>query len=206
MISIGIIEKNNILRQNLVAYFSQQPEMSCTLEALSVEHFFQQAGAGAHLNVVLTDFNGRNETAAKGLQRLKRTYPKTEVIGFSHEEDTESIVKAFYAGASSYLNKGMSLSKIKEAIVETYEGRSAISPTAARRLVEHFSPKQKTMDLTPKENQLVQCLTDGLSYKLAAVQLSVSMNTVLFHVRNLYKKLGVNSKSEVVAMRLRGEC
>ena len=52
----------------------------------------------------------------------------------------------------------------------------------------------------------MQCLADGLSYKLAADQLSVSVNTVLFHIRNLYKKLGVNSKSEVVVMRLRGEC
>jgi DNA-binding CsgD family transcriptional regulator len=52
----------------------------------------------------------------------------------------------------------------------------------------------------------VQCLADGLSYKLAADQLGVSVNTILFHIRNLYKKLGVNSKSEVVAMRLRGEC
>jgi DNA-binding CsgD family transcriptional regulator len=49
-------------------------------------------------------------------------------------------------------------------------------------------------------NQLVQCLADGLSYKLAADQLGVSVNAVLFHIRNLYKKLGVNSKSEVVAM------
>ena len=213
MISIGIIENNNILRQNLVQFFNGQQGMTCSLESNSAEHFFQKAPLDVRLHVVLQEFSGRSDAGARDLRQLKKTYPKTEVITFSHEEDTDSIVKAFYAGATGYLSKATSFVKIKEAIVDTCEGKSAISPMVARRLVEHFSPKKKTavgatlaVALTPKESQLVQCLTDGLSYKLAADSLSVSTNTVSFHVRNLYKKLGVNSKSEVVALRLRGEC
>ncbi len=206
MISIGIIENNNVLRQNLVQFFNQQQDMNCTFSAAKTGDFFQKTGTDARLHVVLQEFSGRNEMAARDLRLLKKTYPKTEIITFSHEEDTDSVVKAFYAGATGYLNKATSFVKIKEAVKETYEGKSAISPTVARRLVEHFSPKKNTADLTPKENQLVQCLTNGLSYKLTADTLAVSTNTVGFHVRNLYKKLGVNSKSEVVAMRLKGEC
>ncbi len=215
MISIGIIENNNILRQNLVAFFNGQPGFSCTCDAPQALQFFQKtSGTDVRLHVVLSAFSGRSDSDARDLRQLKKNYPKTEVITFSHEEDTDSIVKALYAGATGYLSKATSFLKIKEAIVDTCEGKSAISPMVARRLVEHFSPKKwqhpdnsgKTADLTPKENQLVKCLTDGLSYKLAADQLAVSVNTVIFHVRNLYKKLGVNSKSEVVAMRLRGKC
>jgi DNA-binding NarL/FixJ family response regulator len=206
MISIGIIENNQILRSNLVQFFNQQQGMSCALEAAHTGDFFQKTTCDTRLHVVLHEFDGRSTTAAKDIHFLKKTYPKTEVISFSAEDDTEAVLKAFYAGATGYLTKNTSLQKIGEAVRETYEGRSYLSPTVARRLVEHFSPKRKTAELTPKENQLVQCLADGLSYKLAADQLGVSVNTILFHIRNLYKKLGVNSKSEVVAMRLRGEC
>ena len=214
MISIGIIENNNILRQNLVQFFNQQQGMSCAFDAAHTGDFFQKTNCDTRLHVVLHEFDSHSMTAAKDISSLKKTFPKTEVISFSAADDTDSVMKAFYAGATGYLTKNTSLVKIREAVVDTCEGRSAISPTVARRLVEHFSPKKwqhpdksgKTADLTPKESQLVQCLADGLSYKLAADQLSVSVNTVLFHIRNLYKKLGVNSKSEVVGMRLRGEC
>jgi DNA-binding NarL/FixJ family response regulator len=206
MISIGIIEKNNILRSSLAQFFNSQQGMSCTLEAAHTGDFFQKTNCDTRLHVVLHEFDGRSTTAAKDIHFLKKNYPKTEVISFSAEDDTDAVLKAFYAGATGYLTKNTSLQKIGEAVRETYEGRSYLSPTVARRLVEHFSPKKKTAELTPKENQLVQCLADGLSYKLAADQLGVSVNTILFHIRNLYKKLGVNSKSEVVAMRLRGEC
>lgn len=206
MISIGIIEKNNILRSNLAQFFNSQQGMSCTLDAAHTGDFFQKTNCDTRLHVVLHEFDGRSQSAAKDIHFLKKNYPKTEVIIFSAEDDTDAVLKAFYAGATGYLTKNTSLAKIKEAVMETHAGRSFLSPTVARRLVEHFSPKRKTAELTPKESQLVQCLADGLSYKLAADQLSVSVNTVLFHIRNLYKKLGVNSKSEVVAMRLRGEC
>jgi DNA-binding NarL/FixJ family response regulator len=206
MISIGIIENNHVLRQNLVQFFNQQQGMSCALDAAHTGDFFQKTTCSTRLHVVLHEFDGRSKSAAKDLRFLKKTYPKTEVIIFSKNDDSDSVMKAFYAGATGYLSKATSFVKIKEAIVDTCEGRSAISPTAARRLVEHFSPKKSTAALTPKESQLVQCLADGLSYKLAADQLGVSVNTVLFHIRNLYKKLGVNSKIEVVSLRLRGEC
>jgi DNA-binding NarL/FixJ family response regulator len=206
MISIGIIENNNILRQNLVQFFNRQQGMSCTHEAAHTTDFFQKTSASTSLHVVLHEFDGRRESAAKDISFMKKSYPKTEVIIFSKNDDSDSVMKAFYAGATGYLTKNTSLQKIKEAVMETCEGRSFLSPTVARRLVEHFSPKKRGAELTPKESQLVQCLADGLSYKLAADQLSVSVNTVLFHIRNLYKKLGVNSKSEVVALRLRGEC
>ena len=206
MISIGIIEKNNILRSNLAQFFNSQQGMSCTLEAAHTGDFFQKTTCDTRLHVVLHEFDGRSQSAAKDISFLKKNYPKTEVISFSKEDDTEAVLKAFYAGATGYLTKNTSLAKIKEAVMETHAGRSFLSPTVARRLVEHFSPKKKMAELTPKESQLVQCLADGLSYKLAADQLGVSLNTILYHIRNLYKKLGVNSKSEVVAMRLRGEC
>lgn len=105
MISIGIIEKNNVFRQNLVQFFNKQQDMTCPLEALSVEHFFKKGPTDARLHVVLSEFSGRSDATAKDLRLLKKTYPKTEVTTFSTEEDTESVVKALYAGTTGYLSK-----------------------------------------------------------------------------------------------------
>ncbi|MEL6593795.1 MAG: LuxR C-terminal-related transcriptional regulator, partial [Bacteroidota bacterium] len=86
-------------------------------------------------------------------------------------------------------------------------GGSAMSPQVARKVVEYFSPAKASLEspLTPKEHQIVEGLVDGLSYKLIADRLSIGIETVRTHIKNIYKKLHVNSKSEVVAKKLRGE-
>lgn len=206
MITIGIIENNQSIRYNLQNFFNQQEGMQCTIVAASLEAFFQKASPRDHLHIVLQEPESKGNEAYKGISRLKNTFPKTEVITYSGREDKDSIFKALYAGATGYLTKETPFSKIKEAIINTYKGSAAISPSVARKLVEYFSPKQIQKSLTPKENQIVQCLTDGLSYKLTADKLSISINTLNYHIRNIYRKLEINSKSEVVAMRLRGEC
>ena len=205
MINVGIIEKKEGLRFNLSNFLNKQEEMNCILVAPSIESFFQERNPHDSFDVVLHEIEEKGEQSFRGIKKLKISFPKAEVISFSSREDSECIMKSIYAGATGYLVKGTPLSKIKEAILEAYKGSSALSPAVARKLIEYFSPKA-TIRLTPKENQIVDCLTNGCSYKVTADKLSISINTLNFHIKNLYKKLGVNSKTEVVAMRLKGEC
>lgn len=206
MINIGIIENNNSIRYNLQHFFNKQEGMNCSLAVSDVESFFQSVSPRDRFHILLQSPEKQSVTNYKNISRLKNSFPKTEIITFTQKSDTDSILKALYAGATGYLTKETPLSKIKEAIIDTYKGSAAISPVVARKLVEYFSPKQRMNRLTRKENQIVQCLTDGLSYKLTADKLSISINTMSYHIRNIYRKLEVNSKSEVIAMRLRGEC
>lgn len=206
MIQIGIIENNNSLRYNLQQFFNKQEGMKCTIAVANTDTFFQKASPRDCFHILLQSTDNQLAVNFKNISKVKNCFPKTEIITYSQKEDTDSILKALYAGATGYLTKETPLSKIKEAIIETYKGSSAISPNIARKLVEYFSPKPTMKLLTKKENQIVQCLTDGLSYKLVADKLSISINTMNYHIKNIYRKLKVNSKSEVVAMRLRGEC
>lgn len=206
MIQIGIIENNRGLRYNLQQFFNKQEGMCCTIATDSVDTFLCKASPKDKLHVVLQALNAKGQASYKSISRVKKTWPTTEVITFNGQDDRDSIFKALYAGATGYLTKGTSLNKIKEAILETYQGCSALSPSVARKLVDHFKPKRNNKLLTPKEQQIVHCLTDGLSYKMTADKVSISINTLNFHIKNIYRKLGVNSKAEVVAMRLRGEC
>ena len=206
MINIGIIENNACLRDNLAKYFNNQQEMRCHLAVDNTNSFFERTSSLSHPHVVLHTVLSKDKAAYQGIHRIKTAFPNTQVITISSEQDTDSILKALYAGASSYLSKGIALTKIKEAIVDTYQGNSALSPSVARKLVEHFKPKTSKKSLTPKETQIVQCLCDGLSYKMTADKLLISINTLNYHIKNIYRKLNVNSKAEVLRMRMQGEC
>lgn len=100
--------------------------------------------------------------------------------------------------------KSTPLPRIKESIHQVCRGQAAISPSIARKVIEYFRPqKEQSEELTPREMQIVQCMVDGLSYKLIADKLMVSINTVCYHVKNIYRKLQVNSKAEVIARTLK---
>lgn len=206
MIQIGIIENNACLRDNLVQYLNRQEEMQCKIAVGTIDSFFRRTTTSSRPHIVLHTVQKKKNTSFKGISQLKSVFPTTQVITFSSEADTDSILKALYAGAAGYLAKGIPLTKIKEAIIETYRGNSALSPTIARKLVEHFSPNPTTKLLTNKEQQIVQCLCDGLSYKLTADKVLITINTLNYHIKNIYRKLNVNSKTEVIRMRMRGEC
>ena len=84
-----------------------------------------------------------------------------------------------------------------------------MSPQIARKVIQHFNKtdkkKETESDLTPREQDIVNGLVDGLSYKLIADRFDISIDTVRAHIRNIYKKLHVNSKAEVITKSLRGE-
>lgn len=121
--------------------------------------------------------------------------------------DDERIFSALCAGACGYLLKKTPAAQLVRSIREAVDGGSPISPDVARRVVEIFRqfrpPSHPEHALTPHELRLLQLLINGHNYKTAAVELSVSVNTISFHIRHIYEKLQVHSKSEAVAKALR---
>ena len=104
--------------------------------------------------------------------------------------------------------KHTSLAEIKVAIELLMQGGAPMSPQIARKVITHFNDrgqKKQESNLTNREQDIVNGLVDGLSYKLIADRLKISIDTVRAHIRNIYKKLHVNSKAEVIAKSLRGE-
>jgi DNA-binding NarL/FixJ family response regulator len=127
---------------------------------------------------------------------------------FSVYNDSRKIFNSLQAGATGYLLKNTPLDEIKAGIQLLANGGSPMSPQIARKVIEFFGPNKKDEKVSPlsdKENEIVVAIVDGLSYKLIADRLNISIETVRFHIKSIYRKLHVHGKAEVIAKSLRGE-
>ena len=171
-------------------------------------------------DVILSDIGLPGMSGIDGMRLIKEEHPETDIIMLTVYNDWQKIFNSLRAGASGYLLKNTPLTEIKKAIETVRNGGSVMSPEIARKVMEHFSVGVHTDSsplgvqaerekpesvLTPKEKEIVIGLTDGLSYKLLADRMNISIDTIRFHIKNIYKKLHVNSKAEVISKSLRGE-
>ena len=204
MIRLGLIEDDNEIREMLVHYFSSQSGIAMVLAAASVESFFAQWADGLHLDIVLSDIGLPGESGIRGISRIKKRAPKCAVIMLTVYDDANRIFQALSNGATGYLLKQTPLSQIKEAINSMYEGGAPMSPGVARKVVEYFNPKntnQLTDNLTPRESQIVSAIQEGLSNKEVAIRLDIALETVKYHVKNIYEKLQVNNRHALISRK-----
>lgn len=205
MINIAIIEDETSVRDNLTFFLDQQDNMSVLQNAGSVESFIEEY-AQDDIHVMLLDIRLPGISGLEGIRHIKAILPNVDIIILSAYDDSDLIFKALCGGAVSYISKRTELSKIKDAIISVRSGGAYMSPSIARKVVQHFSPKPKLDSvLTPRQEQIVQGLVDGLSYKLIADKYLISVETVRDHIKKIYKKLQVNSKAEVIRKKMDGE-
>ncbi|MFK7973157.1 MAG: response regulator [Bacteroidia bacterium] len=208
MIYLAIIEDHKDTREVLRAFFTHQPGFEVVAAHDSVEGFVEAIeDMEAKPAVMLLDINLPGISGIEGIRMITQHLPSADILMLTMHDDSRHIFKALCAGAVGYLVKGTTLPDIKAAIHSVLEGGSAMSPQVARKVIDYFGVGKKKPEspLTPKENQIVEGLVDGLSYKMIGDRYSISIETVRTHIKNIYKKLHVNSKSEVIAMKLKGE-
>ncbi len=202
MISVGIIEDNKDIRNSLVEFLKTQPDILVEAAAESVEEFLDLDESDLNLDILLLDIELPGISGIAGMKFIKEKFPKIEIIMLTIYEDFDKIFKALKFGASGYLLKTASLEKIKYAIEETYNGGAMMSPIIARHIIEHFNEKGIKPDesaLTERENQVVSYLLDGLTYNKIGKILGMSVNTVRFHIKNIYRKLHISSRAELMS-------
>jgi DNA-binding NarL/FixJ family response regulator len=205
-LALAIVEDIEDIRNGLADYFRGQPEFTDVLAVDSMEAFFDALDAGYAPGVVLSDIGLPGMNGIEGIKRIKEGFPKTDVIMLSVFNNSERIFKSICAGATGYALKDTPLPELKKAILDVHAGGSYMTPSIARKVMEYFTPKKSAADvLTPKEKQIVVAMTEGLSYKLIADRLSLSIDGVRFHIKNIYRKLQVNSKAEVIGKYHKGE-
>jgi DNA-binding NarL/FixJ family response regulator len=206
MIYLALIEDDEVVRRHLSAYFSGCDGIQCSITACSVEDFFEKAQQEDHLDIVLTDIGLPGRSGIEGIPEIKRKFPDASVIILSVYMDNDRIFKALCAGAVGYLQKDTAMEEILGCIHIIHKGGSVMSPTIARKVVEYFAPKRTYNEpLTTREQQVIAAMVDGCSYKMIAARLGVTLETVRQHIKNIYRKLQVNSKSEVIVKSLKGE-
>jgi len=158
-------------------------------------------------HVVLIDIGLPGMSGIQGIRLFKERYPTLLTLVLSVYDDDDRIFEALCAGACGYLLKKTSMSRLLEGISEVINGGAPMSPEVARRVIRLFRefrpPTHAPHQLTPHEVRLLKLLVDGHSYKSAATELSVTVHTVSFHLRHIYEKLQVHSKSEAVSKALR---
>lgn len=206
-LNIAIIEDVEDIRTNLKEYLEGMEDIESVLAVDSMEAFFAQGNIKHPPDVVLNDIGLPGMNGIEGIKMIRTLFPDTDIIMLTVFSDSDKIFQSICAGATGYALKGTPMPEIYKAIMEIKAGGSYMSPSIARKVMNYFIPekKYKTEGLTPKEKQIVEALTEGLSYKLIADKLSMSMDTVRFHIKNIYRKLHVNSKAEVISKAYRGE-
>ncbi|MFC3810023.1 response regulator transcription factor [Lacihabitans lacunae] len=157
-------------------------------------------------NVVLMDIQMPGISGIEAVILIKQKYPLVEICIQTVFEDNERIFAAICAGANGYILKASSPEKYINAIVDTFQGGSPMSPGIARKVLQMFQNQNVAIkdfvELTPSEKKVLDLLVKGYSYKLIAAELSVSFPTVNFHLKNIYKKLHVNSANEAIRLAL----
>lgn len=206
---IGIVEDNKKIRDLIQRYLDMQEEMQCPVAVDTVEEMLEFLEDHQKPDVILMDIQLPGMSGIKGMEVIKSKYPEIEIIMLTVYHDSHKIFDSLKAGASGYLLKHTSLPEIKKSIENLMKGGAPMSPQIARKVISHFNEetpkKNEDSMLTNREQDIVNGLVDGLSYKMIADRFDISIDTVRAHIRNIYKKLHVNSKAEVIAKSLRGE-
>lgn len=209
MHKIAIVEDNVAIRELYRSFLDQQEGFECKVAIDTVEELLEQMRHGFRPEVVLMDIDLPGMSGIDGMKLIKRQYPDTEIMMLTIYHDSHKIFDSLCAGASGYLLKHATPDELKEAITTLLSGGAPMSPQIARKVITHFNKPISDPDpdhkLTSRELEIIQGLVDGLSYKLIADRMDISIDTVRAHIRNIYKKLHVNSKAEVIAKSLRGE-
>ncbi len=203
---LALIEDDPTVRQLLHGYLCRQPEFTCVLVAGSVEDFLRQLPElAAPPQLVLLDIGLPGLSGIEALPLLRRQLPAADFVMQTVFDDADRIYQALCAGATGYLLKSTPPAEIKAALLDVATGGAPMSRAVARKVLGYFkpSPSAPSTELTARERQVLEGLVDGLSEKQVAARLSLTPQTVHSYIKQLYRKLHVRSRAELVRQTLR---
>jgi DNA-binding NarL/FixJ family response regulator len=201
-----LIEDERAVREGLATLIDSAPDFRCAASFRSVEDTL--AGLGSmRPAVILTDLRLPGMSGIDGIRLLHEKFPDVPILALTVYDTDGQVFDALCAGASGYLLKNTPPDRLIDSLRDVIKGGAPMSPEVARRVVRLFRtfkpPVRADYSLTPQENELLKLLVDGHHKKTAAHEMGISINTVSFHLKNIYGKLQVHSKSEAVAKALR---
>lgn len=203
-LNIAIIEDEPNVREPVTQFINQQQDMTMVAAFRNVESFLTPESPFSPPDILLLDISlPHGISGLEGIPKINKKYPELAIIMLTTASNSETVFEALQLGAVSYLNKKNDLKTITETIRIVNQGGSYMSPAIARKIANFF-PQQKTPpkheQLTDRQMEIVHGLMEGLSYKMIADKLNISVQTVNDHIRRIYKTLQVNSKVEVINM------
>lgn len=206
MIRVAIVEDRREIRDGLATIINGTPGFRCTGAFRSMEEALEGIRQQVP-DIVLNDIGLPGMSGIEGIRLLKQRHPDLLVLMLTIYDDDERIFDALCAGASGYLLKNTQPARLLESLREAAAGGAPMSPEVARRVIAIFRefrpPANTTCELTAHEVRVLRLFVEGHNYKTAAADLGVSVNTISFHMRRIYSKLEVHSRTEAVAKALK---
>lgn len=205
-IRVVIIEDLREVREGLKVLINGSSGFVCADSYRTMEDAL--AGmSGSRPDVILTDIGLPGMGGVEGTRILRDRFPGLPILALTVYDDDENVFDAICAGASGYLLKNTPPARLLESLQEVAAGGAPMSPEVASRVLNLFRqfrpPERAPSHLTPQELTLLRLMVEGHHYKTAADEMGISINTVSFHLRHIYEKLQVHSKTEAVARALR---
>jgi DNA-binding NarL/FixJ family response regulator len=205
-LNVVIIEDQRDVRDGLSLLVNGTHGFRCARSYRTMEEALEAIGGDA-ADVILTDLGLPGMSGVDGIRILHERFPAVPILALTVYDSDATVFSALCAGASGYLLKNTPPARLLESLKEVVAGGAPMSPEIARGVVRLFRqfrpPTEATYRLTSQENELLRLLVDGHHKKTAAHAMGISINTVSFHLKNIYSKLQVHSKTEAVAKALR---
>ncbi|MDE3066324.1 MAG: response regulator transcription factor [Verrucomicrobiota bacterium] len=205
-ITVSIVEDDRRVRESLAVLINGAENLRCVSVHSTGEEALEEL-ARKRPDVVLMDINLPGISGVECTRKLKGLMPRLQILMLTMYEDDEKVFQSLVAGASGYLVKRTTPAELLKAIEEVHSGASPMSGKIARTVVEYFqklqnaSPQQEY--LSNREEEILDLLVKGYRYKEIADALSISFETVRSHLKNIYDKMHVHSRTEAVVKYLR---
>ncbi len=206
-IRVVIIEDLREVREGLQMLINGTNGFRCVGSYRTMEEALAHVRSNNQPDVILTDIGLPGMSGIEGIRILRERCPGVPLLALTIYDNDDKVFDALCAGASGYLLKTTPPARLLDSLREAVAGGAPMSPEVARRVIKLFRqfrpPEHAEYRLTPQETELLKLLVEGHHKKTAATEMSISVNTVSFHLKNIYQKLQVHSKTEAVAKALR---
>ena len=208
-IRVAIFEDNRNLREGLYNLLESAEGLTCVGAFAHCERVIENIEE-THPDVILMDIELPVMSGIEAVKQIRKIYPDVKILMETIFEEDEKIFQSICNGAQGYILKSTPPKEILNAIREIYEGGAPMSPVIASKVLRMFKTNlnraaENSFNLSSREREILKCLVEGMSYKMIADTCFISVDTVNGHIKNIYKKLQVNSKSEAVVKAIRGK-
>jgi DNA-binding NarL/FixJ family response regulator len=191
-----IVEDDDIIRESFVSIINSSEKFLCIADYDTCEDAIKNLTEDSP-QIILMDIGLPGISGIEGTRRIKRGYPKVDIIIVTVHDDDEKVFDALCAGASGYLTKNVNPDRLLESLGEVLRGGAPMSTNIAKMVIRSFQ-RNNDSPLTSRETEVLQQLARGKSYTMIADDLHINKETVRTHIKNIYQKLNVNSKAEAL--------
>lgn len=209
-INVAIIDQDNVDRDKYKSFCFQSYGLNCVMAVRSLERFMAYQKISQQLDILLFDIETADNSKhhfSKQIAKLKSILPDAQLIVFTRIKAEDQVIKAFHSGANGFLLKDQNRKKFESYLLSTQQNGAAISPQIARILIQRFNQEKMRTDdkwdeLSRRQLEIVDLLTEGWSVQKIANHLNLTVNGVQYHIRIIYKQLNVRNKSELLKKSL----